>query len=180
MRFQPPVGLSLPIGEAAGALANQRVKKDALWKPLLRGFRIYLRRSLQIFLDINQIYDGSGDLSQKAQEACKKFIKSVGAPEHIQNDKMTYSGLTIVLVPSSASNLTKFFMCIPELQSQIPRLKPLFSKIFRENSIKLRMDFFSNDLVRYLWSQYIFDENKEIKAYGHPCLCLKATSWETF
>ena len=26
--------------------ANQRVKKDALWKPLLRGFRIHLRRSL--------------------------------------------------------------------------------------------------------------------------------------
>ena len=83
MIFQPPVGLNLSIGEAASALANQRVKKDALWKPLLRGFRIYLRRSLQIFLDINQIYDGSGDLSQKAQEACKKFIKSVGAPEHI-------------------------------------------------------------------------------------------------
>jgi len=46
--------------------SNQRVKKDALWKPLLRGFRIYLRRSLEIFLDINQIYDGSGDLSLKA------------------------------------------------------------------------------------------------------------------
>lgn len=25
---------------------NKRVKKDALWKPLLRNFRIYLRRSL--------------------------------------------------------------------------------------------------------------------------------------
>ena len=44
----------------------QRVKKDALWKPLLRGFRIYLRRTLEIFLDINQIYDGSGDLSARA------------------------------------------------------------------------------------------------------------------
>jgi len=30
----------LPVND--GPL-SQRVKKDALWKPLLRGFRIYLR-----------------------------------------------------------------------------------------------------------------------------------------
>lgn len=36
-----------------GGQSGQRVKKDALWKPLLRGFRIYLRRSLQNYLDIN-------------------------------------------------------------------------------------------------------------------------------
>ena len=27
------------------------------------------------------------------------------------------------------------------------------------------MEFFSNELIRHLWSQYIYDENKEIKAY---------------
>ena len=144
---------------------SQRVKKDALWKPLLRGFRIYLRRTLQTFLDINQIYDGSGDLSAKAQDACKKFIKSIGAPAHVQNDKRSYYGLTIALVPSSASNLNKFFTCTPMLQKEIPRLKPLFSKIFRENSIKLRIDFFSNELIRCIWARYIIDESKEIKAY---------------
>ena len=135
-----------------GILASQRVKKDALWKPLLRGFRIYLRRTLQTFLDINQIYEGSGDLSMRAQEACKKYIKSIGAPKNVQNDKLNYYGLTIALVPSSAANLNKCFMCIPKLQSEIPKLRPLFSKIFRENSIKLRQAFFSNELIRYLWA----------------------------
>ena len=135
-----------------GILASQRVKKDALWKPLLRGFRIYLRRTLQTFLDINQIYEGSGDLSMRAQEACKKYIKSIGAPKSVQNDKLNYYGLTIALVPSSAANLNKCFMCIPKLQSEIPKLRPLFSKIFRENSIKLRQAFFSNELIRYLWA----------------------------
>jgi len=43
---------------------KKRVKKDALWKPLLRGFRAFLRRLLQMHFDINQIFDGSGDLSQ--------------------------------------------------------------------------------------------------------------------
>ena len=49
-----------------GVNNSQRVKKDALWKPLLRGFRIYLRRNLQTYLDINSIYEGSGDLSLRA------------------------------------------------------------------------------------------------------------------
>ena len=56
-------------------------------------------------------------------------------------------------------------MCIPKLQGQIAHLKPLFSKIFRENSIKMRIDFFSDELIRCLWTQYIFDENHEIKTY---------------
>ena len=63
--------------------SSQRVKKDALWKPLLRGFRIYIRRTLRIFMEINQIYDGTGDLSEKAQEACKNYIRSIGAPEEV-------------------------------------------------------------------------------------------------
>ena len=95
--------------------SNQRVKKDALWKPLLRGFRIYIRRTLRIFMEINQIYDGTGDLSEKAQEACRKYIRSIGAPEEVQNDKLNYYALAIAIVPSSTTNLGKFFMCIPQL-----------------------------------------------------------------
>lgn len=146
-------------------MVSQRVKKDALWKPLLRGFRIYIRRTLQIFLDINQIYEGSGDLSMRAQEACRKYIKSIGAPIEVQNNKLNYYGLTIALVPSSAANLNKCFTCIPKLQAEIPHLRPLFSKIFRENSVKLRTSFFSNELIRYMWAQYSKEESKEIKAY---------------
>ena len=116
-------------------------------------------------MEINQIYDGTGDLSEKAQEACKNYIRSIGAPEEVQNDKLNYYALAIAIVPSSTTNLSKFFVCIPKLQKELFHLQPLFSKIFRENSIRLRKDFFSHDLVRYLWAQYIFDENIEIKAY---------------
>ena len=41
-----------------------RDKKDAVWKPLLRGFRIYIRSTLKEYLDVNQIFDGTGDLSK--------------------------------------------------------------------------------------------------------------------
>ena len=47
-----------------------RVKKDALWKPLLRGFRIYLRRALKAWLNVNEVADVTGDLKVTAQVAC--------------------------------------------------------------------------------------------------------------
>ena len=62
------------------------MKKDALWKPLLRGFRAFLRRALQMHFDINQIFDGSGDLSQQTIAACRNFLSELGAPEEVAND----------------------------------------------------------------------------------------------
>ena len=84
----------------------------------------------------------------------------MGAPEEAQNNKLNYYALTIAIVHSSSTGLKKFFICIPELQKQLARLTPLFSKIFRENSIKLRKEFFANEIVRYLWSRYISDETQ--------------------
>ena len=55
--------------------SSQRVKKDALWKPLLRSFRIYIRRTLRIYLDIKQIQEVQGDLSQNTQDSCRDYIK---------------------------------------------------------------------------------------------------------
>ena len=84
---------------------------------------------------------------------------------HVQEDKRNHYGLMIALVPSSTANLEKFFICVPKMQREISRLKPIFSKIYRENSIKLRLEFFSNELIRHLWSQYIHDEAHQIRAY---------------
>ena len=53
---------------------NQRAKKDVLWKPLLCAFRTYVRQKMRKQLDVSQIYDGSGGISRKAKESCKRFI----------------------------------------------------------------------------------------------------------
>jgi len=81
---------------------RQRVKKDTLWKPMLRGFRIYLRKQLKPWLDLDQVADVNGDLKETAQIALRGFIRSMGAPAHVQNDKMNHYGLLILSVPSSA------------------------------------------------------------------------------
>ena len=89
----------------------------------------------------------------------------MGAPDSVANNKMHYYSLVILIAPSSTRNLNKFFISIPQIQSELAVLKPLFSKIFRENSIKLRKKFFSNELVQYLWSHFLFDQNTQVKEY---------------
>ena len=160
----------LVIGEWPRAMKfdgkpNQRAKKDVLWKPLLCAFRTYVRQKMRKQLDVSQIYDGSGGISMKAKESCKRFIKSVGGPEELQNDIMCHYGLIVTVVHCSYDNLNKFFVCVPELQRELNTLKPVFSKIFRENSLALRKRFFENELIRYLWSKFAEDEMQSIRAY---------------
>lgn len=78
---------------------------------------------------------------------------------------MNHYGLVIVLVPSSASNLHKFFLYLPKLRENIDKLKPLFCKVFRENSVRLRTQLFSNELMRYIWRRFTLDEGAAIKSY---------------
>ena len=89
----------------------------------------------------------------------------MGAPDYVANEKIHYYSLIILIAPSSTKNLEKFFLGIPLIKKELAYLDPLFSKIFRENSIKLRKDFFSNDLVQYLWSHFLFDQSTQVKDY---------------
>lgn len=141
------------------------MKKDALWKPLLRTFRTYIRASLRLFVDVDQIYNSQGDLNEKASESFAQFIKSSGAPQSVAQNKMNHYSLAIMVAPSSTNNLEKFFQAVPDLSSELATLKPIFSRIFRENSIKLRMQFFANELIRHLWAQFINEKSKEVRKF---------------
>ena len=61
--------------------------------------------------------------------------------------------------------MNKFFDGVPAIQKNIPRLKPIFCTIFRENSIKLRQKFFKHELICILWRNYVASEAKEIRDY---------------
>ena len=74
-------------------------------------------------------------------------------------------GLAIISMPSSSANLTKAFAALPRIQAQLPRLRMVYCKIFRENSIKLRIQLFSNELMQCVWMLYAHDEAAEIRAY---------------
>ena len=43
---------------------EKRLKKDALWKPLLRHFRQFIRTKIAKVIDINFIFDSEGNISE--------------------------------------------------------------------------------------------------------------------
>ena len=81
------------------------------------------------------------------------------------NKSFNHHALAVALAPSSASNLSKFFNGVPELQKNLSRLKPVFCTVFRENSIKLRKKFFAEELVQILWKNYVKAERNELSRY---------------
>ena len=54
---------------------------------------------------------------------------------------------------------------MPSVQESLPVIKQIFCRIFRENSIKLRVKFFSNELVQVLWRKYLTEKEGEIRNY---------------
>ena len=125
----------------------KRTKKDAIWKPLLRGFRSFMRLQIAKFVDINRIHDYNGEVNYRTIEACKACLREFDAPEEFQSNNLYQHALLVLLAPSSFSNLDKFFNGLPSVQKSLPVIKQIFCRIFRENSIKLRVKFFSNELV---------------------------------
>jgi hypothetical protein len=93
---------------------DKRLKKDALWKPLLRHFRQFIRSKLGKYVDINNIFSESGDIKEKALLGCSTFMDELEVPTEIRSAEEKYKlGLIILLAPSQASNLPVFFQRSP-------------------------------------------------------------------
>ena len=65
----------------------------------------------------------------------------------------------------SGSNLEKFFDDIPAVIKTIPKIKPTYCTIYRENSVKLRKQYFSDDFIQMLWAKYTSTDKTSIATY---------------
>lgn len=148
--------MSAPPRPVTKSLVNdKRLKKDALWKPLLRHFRQYIRVNLANHVDINNIFEDSGDIKDTALAGCQAFLEEVQAPDQVFQNLYKYQlSLIVLLAPSQASNLPVFFLRCPQIKMQLKELQPLFCTVFRENSIKLRRRLFQEPLMRHLWNKF--------------------------
>lgn len=64
-----------------GELNKKRVKKDVLWKPLLREFRSFYRSQLNQSVDLREAFNPfAADLTNTLELQCRKFLASIGAP----------------------------------------------------------------------------------------------------
>ena len=73
--------------------------------------------------------------------------------------------LIILSLPSAAKRMEETLMRVPRVRASLNHVKESFSVIFRENSKRLRINFFSNKLVQHLWTHYIHAEENQIASY---------------
>ena len=144
---------------------EKRIKKDALWKPLLRSFRSFLRSQLHIVLDVNKVFDNKGEISDETFQACQEYLDKMEAPEEIKTNMKYSMALVVLIAPCSADKLFQFFKTSKQIKPYLSDLKTNFCTVFRENSVRLRKRFLQDKLVQHMWQRFLESEGTFIRNY---------------
>ena len=116
-------------------------------------------------MDIDCISTRQGKLKPEVYEALRQVLTDWEAPDYLVESKLCHHAMLILLTPCSQGNLGAFFANVKEIKPSLPSLSHIFCKIFRENSIRLRREFFRSDLVQHMWRKYYTVRSHEIKSY---------------
>ena len=131
-----------------GDLNKKRVKKDVLWKPLLRGFRSFYRSQLNHSLNLQQVIEPyATDLTSQLELQSLKFLISLGSPQNILENPRNLHALIVLAMPVAAKNMNRALQNLPRVRANLGRLVTNFCSVFRENSKRIRAQFFSDELV---------------------------------
>lgn len=71
----------------------------------------------------------------------------MGAPEHITSNQLNLHALIVLAMPVAAKNMSTALKNLPRVRANLPSLIQTFCSVFRENSKRIRMNFFRNELV---------------------------------
>ena len=66
---------------------------------------------------------------------------------------------------SNANSMDHALQDMPRVRASLNRLLTKFCSIFRDNSKRLRLSFFSDALVQFMWTRYIDAESDFIASY---------------
>lgn len=112
-------------------LDSQRIKKDALYKPLFRKFRAFLRK----------VFDGLGLskgchywASDRMIKQIMIFANKIKIPPEFKTRK-TYAMLAVILFPATVSKMPKDRGYFEELHVYFDEIRETCFEIFRENNI---------------------------------------------
>ena len=89
----------------------------------------------------------------------------LGAPQAMYDEPLHSHALIVLALPVASKNMHKALQNMPRIQANLPKLISTFCSVFRENSKHLRAQFFQNDLIQLMWSQYINDESEYVAKY---------------
>ena len=128
-------------------LDSQRIKKDALYKPLLRKFRAFLRKvfdCLGLSKGCNQWAPG------RLMRQVQIYAGKIKLPPELCTVE-TYAKLAVMLFPAIVKrNHTP--NRVVDVENLFHIIRGTCYDIFRENNIQKRLQFFSSPLIKVLWS----------------------------
>jgi len=132
--------------EVAG---QKQIKKDALWKPLLRQFRRFVKLTVQ----------ASTRYTLNENEAIpvrsRDFAKQLNLPTELYNDERNHFAIFLMVESAKITKQRKLISsCKAPMRPYLSDIRPKFFDIFYENSKKTRVGFFNDPLVQFLWSQF--------------------------
>ena len=126
-----------------------KVKKDALWKPLLRRFRKFIQDAVGSQMMQGKMFDHS--IEQRSQAYCR----ALQVPDQFKTSQK--SQLAIFSLVESSTVISKR-QIKPEFKARfaahLEYIERNFVRIFVENSVMMRLRFFSDPLVQFLWTKF--------------------------
>jgi hypothetical protein len=155
-------------------LDSQRIKKDALYKPLLRKFRAFLRK----------VFDGLG-LSKgchywardKMIQQVMTFATKINLPMNLRTSR-NYAILTVILFPSTMKKRQEEQNSYSEISCYFSQIKDVSYEIFKENNIQKRLKFFSTPLIQSLWTfmirmkpELVFNHLRRARSFPYKGEC---------
>lgn len=137
--------------EDMGPVDSKRIKKDALYKPLLRKFRNFLRK----LLDSRGLSKGCHYwTAERMRRKVWKFMHELELPACFM-DLKSLNMMMLMLFPTIAKKQRDKKRFCEELEFYFHEIRLPCYEVFKENNIKKRKAFFSEPLIKYLWNLFI-------------------------
>ena len=129
----------------------RRIKKDALYKPLLRKFRNFLRK----LLDVQGLSKGCHYwTADRMKKQIWKFMHLLELPR-VFMDTRSLTMMMLIIFPTIAKKRRYTRQFCEELEVFFEEIRLSCFEIFKENNVKKRKAFFSEPLIKYLWRMFI-------------------------
>lgn len=143
--------MSQPPPEPISIIDSRRIKKDALYKPLLRKFRNFLRK----LLDARGLSKGCHYwTSERMRRKVWKFMHVLELPKCYM-DLKSLNMMMLLLFPTIAKKQRDKKRFCEELEFYFQEIRLSCYEVFKENNIRKRKAFFSEPLIQYLWHLFI-------------------------
>ena len=122
---------------------------DALWKPIIRKFRQFIK--IKVMHKLRYQVDERKPIC----ELGKLFGEILQVPQDLLSEERTQMALYVLI---ESSKITRDRKLVPEIMHKLGKhcqnIRQNYFNIYFENSSKKRLIFFSEPLIQHLWSLF--------------------------